>query len=103
MTAKNKVTRASEHARAIDEETQALLSSVKNRNSRAIGWFIVSWTILFILSLVGLYYQNHLASQNKQHIDCIIKDLSTPQQPGKTKYIDYRSVLSSDCNIKFSS
>lgn len=43
--------------------------------------------------------QNVIAAQNKQHIDCIIKDLATPQQPGTNhKFI---SDLSSQCNIKF--
>lgn len=58
---------------------------------------------LVLGSLVLISYSinqaNRLSVQNKQHIDCIIKDLATPQKPGtQHKYI---SELSSQCNIKF--
>lgn len=96
---KTKVQRASEHVKALDEETQNLLSDVRSKNSKALRWFAVSWTILFVLAIVGLYYQNRLATENTQHINCIIKDLATPQKPGtQHKYI---ANLQTDCNIKF--
>lgn len=99
---KSKVQIASERVKALDTETQNLLSDVRSKNSKALRWFAASWTILFILAVGGLYYQNKLATQSKSHIDCIIKDLSTPQAPGTThKYIDYQTRLSADCKIKF--
>ena len=95
----NKEEIASTKASVLDEETQALLHSVRNRNTMAIRWFVISWTILFGLAVFGIYYQNKLAAENKQHIDCIIKDLATPQKPGTTtKYI---TDLSTECNIQF--
>lgn len=98
MTA-NKVQDMASKAHVIDDQTQALMESVRQKNNKAMTWFAISWTILFALAVFGLYYQNHLASQNKQHIDCIIKDLATPQKKGtQHKYIDR---LSTDCSIKF--
>lgn len=99
MTAKNKVQKATDYAHALDDETQAVLVAVRSKNSKAIKWFVVSWTVLFALAVFGIYYQNHLATQNKQHIDCIIKDLATPLKPGtRAKYIEN---LSTDCKIRF--
>lgn len=95
----NRVQKASVQVHVLDEETQALLNSVRSNNSKAVGWFVACWTILLILGVAGIVYQNHIAVQNKQHIDCIIKDLATPQKPGTThKYIEN---LSTDCNIRF--
>lgn len=67
---------------------------------------VVMTTIFVFGSLVlvayGINQNNRLATQSKQHIDCIIKDLSTPQPSGTThKYIDYQTRLTSDCKIKF--
>lgn len=86
----------------LDEATQAIIMQIdkNDRRLRLAGFFTLS--LLLIVGIVGIFYQNHIATQNKQHIDCIIKDLSTPQKPGTDhKYIDYPSVLSKDCNIKF--
>lgn len=95
----SKVQRAATQAHILDEQTQALLQSVKHNNNRAVGWFVACWTTLLLLAVVGIIYQNHIAAQSKQHIDCIIKDLATPQKPGTThKYIEN---LSTDCNIRF--
>lgn len=95
----DKTTQAVEKAHTLDEATQATIESVKKKNYRAIQWFIISWTILFSLAVFGIYKQNEIAAQNKKHIDCIIKDLATPQKPGTShKYIEN---LSTDCNIKF--
>lgn len=97
-----KAQKATQYAHTLDEETQATLDRVRTKNNKAIGWFIVSWTILLLLALFGIYYQNRLATQSKNHIDCIIKDLSTPLPAGaKARYIDYQTRLSADCRIKF--
>lgn len=95
---KNKVQMASAHVKALDEETQTLISDVRAKNSKALRWFFVSWTILFILAITGLYQQNRLASQNKSHIDCIVKLLATPASSGQTRHIANLST----CQIKVS-
>lgn len=67
---------------------------------------VVLTAVLVLGSLVlvgyGINQNNKLAGQAKDHIDCIIKDLSTPLPPGaKARVIDYQTRLSSDCKIKF--
>lgn len=99
-----KVTKAdvdakTEEVAQLDAATQHALHSIRKSNRR----FSVSAYILLVLILVGvglgLYYQNNLATLNKQHIDCIVKLLATPQKPGTThKFI---SNASQTCNIRF--
>lgn len=96
------VKKAASKAHALDEASQTLRSSARRKWNKAIIFAVAAFLILCVIGVVGIFYQVHYAYLNKQHIDCIIKDLSTPQKPGTThKYIDYRSILSSDCNIKF--
>lgn len=95
----NKVERASDKAYTLDKETQKLLTSVRNKNTKAIRWFIVSWTLLFVVGVTGILYQNDIARSNKQHIDCIVKLFTTPLPAGARA----RSISnpSTTCNIKF--
>lgn len=96
------VKRAVSKAHNLDEASQTLRASAKKKWNRAIVLAIIAFMILLSIGIVGIFYQNHIATQSKNHIDCIIKDLSTPQAPGTThKYIDYQTRLSSDCKIKF--
>lgn len=96
---KNKIDKASEQVRVLDEETQALLHSVRSKNSKAVRWFVVCWTILFLLAVVGIYKQTQIANQSKDHIDCIVKLFSTPiPKDSRTKFI---SDAYTTCNIKF--
>lgn len=96
---KSKVDKASEHATALNDETQALLHSVRSKNSKALIWFIVCWTILFALAVFGIFKQTQIASESKDHIDCIVKLFSTPTPQGsRTKFI---SDAYTTCNIKF--
>lgn len=96
MTESN-VKKATDKAHLLDKETQAVLSSVRRKNTKAMWWFIASWTILFVLAIAGLAYQNQIARSNKNHIDCIVKLLATPQTPGTThKFISNLS----QCSIK---
>lgn len=97
-----KVKKAVDKAHALDEASESLRSSAKKKWNRAIILCVVAFFILLGIGVVGILYQNHYARQSTQHIDCIIKDLSTPQKPGTThKYIDIQSTLSKDCKIKF--
>lgn len=99
MIPKSKVDAASNKAYTLDRETQALIASIRNKNSKAIKWFIASWTILLIIGVFGIYKQNEIANSNKQHIDCIVKLLATPQKAGTShKFI---TDASQTCNIKF--
>lgn len=99
------VKRATDKAHALDEASQTLRASAKKKWNRAVISAVLAFFILGSIGVVGLYYQNHYALESKNHIDCIIKDLSTPPPPGTSpnarKYIDVRSTLSADCNIKF--
>lgn len=93
------VTKAAKKASVLDEETQALLHSVRRKNSKALIWFVVCWTILFLLAVVGIYKQTQIANQSKNHIDCIVKLFSTPTpKDTRTKFI---SNAYTTCNIKF--
>lgn len=95
----SKVQTADRKAEVLDKETQAVLLHVRKSNTKAIRWFTVCWTILIIVGVFGIYKQNEIANQNKQHIDCIVKLLATPQAPGTShKFI---TDASQTCNIKF--
>lgn len=100
-----KAKKASNLAHNLDEATQQLRASAKKKYNLSAISAALAFFVLIVLGLVGLAYQNHYALQNKNHIDCIIKDLATPPPPGTSptarKYIDIRSTLSSDCDIKF--
>lgn len=79
----------------------ALLSRTKNARKFILWASIATLLLIAILGIgvIGIYKQNQLALANKQHIDCIIKDLATPQKPGTShKFI---SDLSTQCNIRF--
>lgn len=101
-----KIAKATNKAHYLDAETQALLHSVKKKNSNATTWFVVCFVILFIVG--GFTYlrvnqsiteQNKIALENKQHIDCIVKLFTTPL-PTNAKS---RTIIkpSSSCDIKF--
>lgn len=96
------VKKAVNKAHNLDEASQSLRASAKKKWNRAIILSGIAFLILLSIGVVGILYQNHYALQSKNHIDCIIKDLSTPLPPGaKARYIDYQSRLSADCKIKF--
>lgn len=96
---KSRVDKASEHAKNLDDETQALLHSVRSKNSKAVKWFVICWTILFMLAVFGIFKQTQIANQSKDHIDCIVKLFSTPTpKDSRTKFI---SNAYTTCNIRF--
>lgn len=98
----NAVKKAVNKAHALDEASEILRSSAKKKWNRAIILCCVAFLVLLSIGVAGILYQNHYALQNKNHIDCIIKDLSTPLPAGaKSRVIDYQTRLQADCKIKF--
>lgn len=102
MANKTKLEKKQEEIQHLDSATQAIIIRLNKSDKRLKVTAFLVIILFLIVGVIGILYQNHYALQNKNHIDCIIKDLSTPQKPGTThKYIDYQSQLSSDCKIKF--
>lgn len=93
------IEKASDKANYLDQETRALLGHIKKTNNKAIMWFILSWSVLLIIGVAGIYRQNQIAVENKQHIDCIVKLFTTPLPPNARS----RSITNptTTCNIKF--
>ena len=83
----------------LDTATQETLTTIRQKDARFRRMAMVFFIVLVAVGVAGLYYQNHLAAQNKQHIDCIIKLSETPLGPtDRAKYI---STLNNTCQIKF--
>lgn len=96
------VKKAADKAHNLDQASQTLRASAKRKWNIAYVLAASAFAIIIMAIGISILYQNHYALQSKNHIDCIIKDLTTPQAPGTThKYIDIRSPLTADCNIKF--
>lgn len=101
-----KVITASNKASLINQETQSVLDSVKNKGNKAVNWFVICFLILFILGVASyvrinqsINKQNEIATQNKQHIDCVVKLFTTPLPTGaRARTI---SNPSTTCNINF--
>lgn len=83
----------------LDSATQAIIMRIdKNDRRLRISGFI-TLAILLIVGIIGIYHQNQLAQESKQHIDCIIKLTETPLGAGdRSKYIDN---LNNTCRIRF--
>lgn len=94
-----KTNQAADRAHALDYETRAVLTAVTKKNTNAVRWFVISWTILFAVGVFGIYKQNQIASQNKKHIDCIVKLFTTPLPT--TAHSRAISDSSGSCTIKF--
>lgn len=71
----------------LDRETQSILREMRRKDRRARSMSIALFLVLFIIGITGILYQNKLATQNKDHIDCIIKLLATPSKPGQVRRI----------------
>lgn len=97
---KSNITPASQEPLVLD--TAALMASISKNNRKSRIWAAIATVILtgtLVIGVLGIYQQNNIATKNKQHIDCIVKLLATPQKPGTThKFI---SDASEQCNIKF--
>lgn len=101
MPRSTKLDQKREEIKHLDEATQTIILRIDKNDRRLRFSAYIFMSILLIVGIIGIFYQNHLATQNKNHIDCIIKDLATPQKPGtQHKYIDSLNGLEA-CNIKF--
>lgn len=99
MPKKDRLAKKQEEIKHLDAATQAVISRIDKNDRRLRAWGFFTLALLLVVGIVGIYKQNSIASANKKHIDCIIKDLATPQKPGTShKYIVN---LQTDCNIKF--
>lgn len=76
-----RVARKARQVHTLDEVTQDLLKSIRKNDNRFRMWFLVSWTVLLIVGVFGIYHQNQIASANQKHIDCIVKLFTTPLPP----------------------
>lgn len=100
--AKTKLDKKNEEIKHLDVATQAIIMRLNKSDNRLKVSAFILIVILLASAVIGIFYQNHYALQNKNHVDCIIKDLSTPLPPGaKARVIDYQTRLSADCKIKF--
>lgn len=99
MISKSKVTSKNDELRHLDLATQEIISRININDRRLRFWGFITLTLLLTLGLVGIYKQNQIANQNKQHIDCIVKLLATPLPQGTRSRV--LSNPSTSCNIKF--
>lgn len=84
---KKAVDEKSRELEILDKETQSILKEMRRKDRRARTMSIALFLVLFVIGVTGIFYQNKLASENKDHIDCIIKLLATPSKPGHIRTI----------------
>lgn len=72
---------------ALDKVTQEIIDRIHRNDRRFRIWGTICFLVLFGVGVVGIFYQNKLAAENKQHIDCIVKLFATHASPGQTRRI----------------
>lgn len=92
-----KVDKKSEETHVLDAATQALLTSIEKKDARFRRWLLVFWTLLLIVAVIGIFNQDVIANNNKQHIDCVVKLFTSPNR-GQKIITDPNG----RCNIQFS-
>ena len=92
------VNKASRKVYTLDIATQLQLAKIERKDRRYRMWATVAFGILFTVGILGIYYQNTLAQQNKTHIDCIVKLLATPIPVGKSQKVIVDAL--GTCNIR---
>ena len=99
MVARTKLAKKQEEIQHLDTATQAIVQRIDKNNSRLLFSGFLTLIILLAVGIIGIYYQNKLATQNKQHIDCIIKLSETPlPSDSRSKFI---TDLNNTCKINF--
>lgn len=93
------VTDKTKEAYTLNAEIQAILDSQKRKFNLFYFFLVLFYTSLLIVGMFGIYKQNQIAQQNKNHLDCIIKLSETPLGPtDRAKYIDN---LNNTCQVRF--
>lgn len=89
----------SKEIKVLDEATRELLAGIEYKDRRRRFWSTVAFVALLVAILLSILYQFRIATQSKNHIDCIVKLFSTPTpKDSRTKFI---SDAYTTCNIKF--
>lgn len=95
-----KLNRASEKAHVLDDTIQEILSRQEHKDRRFRLSAYILLGLVLSLGVIGIFEQNHIANQNKQHIDCVVKLFTTPLP------VTYRSRTITNpgttCDIRFS-
>lgn len=90
---------------SLTDATAGLIAKIEKANYRArvVGAVTIFLVLVLVgIGVAGIYRQNQIAVENKNHIDCIIKDLSMPlPAAAKARVIDYQAPLQADCKIEF--
>lgn len=94
-----KIKKAADKAHYLDSETRELLGNVRKKNSRALMWFTISWSIVVLIGVIGIIRQDQIAEENQHHIDCIVKLFSTPLPVNAHSRVIKKP--SSTCDIQF--
>lgn len=80
----------------LPKATQDILNDIRMKDRRFRIFMNICVVIILLLVGVGLVYQNKLATQSKDHLDCIVKMFTTPAKPGQSRHI----VNLQKCQIK---
>lgn len=77
------INKKSAKAHDLDKTTQDIISrqAAKDRNFRF--WCYFSLSVVLLLLVLSIYRQNQIASENKQHIDCIVRLFAQPNRANK--------------------
>lgn len=94
-----KLDRKREEIQHLDEATQTIIRRIDKNDRRLRTSAYIFMSTLLIIGIAGIFYQNHIANKNQQHIDCIVKLFTTPLPANaRSRAIENPSTT---CNIKF--
>lgn len=94
----SKIQKKQEEIKHLDAATQAIIKRLNKNDQRLRLSALVAIGLLLAVGVLGIYRQNQIANANKNHIDCIVKLLSTPSATGQTR----RIINLESCQIKVS-
>lgn len=96
---KTKIDKKNEEIKHLDAATQAIIQRLNKSDTKLRVSGFVAVILLLAVGIAGILYQNHIANQNKQHIDCIVKLFTTPLPSNATS----RTIQnpSTTCDIRF--
>lgn len=91
----SQVVLAADKAHTLDKVTQDIIQRQDKKDRIFRRWCYTTFIILLALAILGIFEQNHVAQQNKQHIDCIVKLFTSPNRANKII-----TNPEGDCNIE---